>query len=190
MSDNQLKAIIERILRLHAEEEEIAADRREVYAEAKANGYDKTALGEAVRIIRRREKDREAFDERNAIVDLYLCAYQQPSHTYARAHAREETKYQPARLMPGRDPQSGEHGSDSVGGMGGVSPARIAGSGQGSVVEPQARNEPGSEETASGGERVTPLPETRPAVTRNHTAPIDLTIPAFLDRRPKPQAVA
>ena len=53
-----------------------------------------------------------------------------------------------------------------------------------------AHVEPGSEETASGGERVAPLPETRPAVTRNPTAPIDLTIPAHLDRRQKPQAVA
>lgn len=190
MSDDQIKSIIERIIRLHAEEEEIAADRREVYAEAKANGYDKTALGEAVRIIRRREKDREAFDERNAIVDLYLSAYQNPSHTYARAHAREETKHQPARHLPERDPQSGHHGSDSVGGAGGVSPVSIAGSGQESVVEPQARNEPGSEEAASGGERVTPLPETQHPATRNSAAPIDLTIPSFLDRRQKPQAVA
>lgn len=189
MSDNQLKAIIERILRLHAEEEEIAADRREVYAEAKANGYDKTALGEAVRIIRRREKDREAFDERNAIVDFYLSAYQQPSHTYARAHAREETEYQPTRFMAERDPQSAQHGSDSEGGAGGESPASITGSEQESVVEPQARNEPGSGEAASGGERLQPLPETRPAATRNSAAPIDLTIPAFLDRRAKREQV-
>lgn len=190
MSDDHLKSIIERILRLHAEEEEIAADRREVYAEAKANGYDKTALGEAVRIIRRREKDREAFDERNAIVDLYLSAYQQPSHTYARAHAREATEYPATSPQPGRDPQPGHHGSDPGGRQVGESPVIKAGSEQESVVEPQARNEPGSEEAASGGERVTPLPETRPPATRNSAKPIDLTIPSFLDRRQKPQAVA
>jgi len=89
--------------------------------------------------------------------------------------------------MPGRDPQSGEHGSDSVGAAGGHSPVIKAGSEQESVVEPQARNEPGSGEAASGGERVTPPPEPRPPATRNPAAPIDLTTPAFLARRQQPR---
>lgn len=102
----------------------------------------------------------------------------------------ELNEYPATSPQPGRDPQSGDHGSDSGGRQVGESPVIKAGSEQESVVEPQARNEPGSGEAASGGERVTPLPETRPAVTRKPTAPIDLTIPSFLDRRQKPQAVA
>lgn len=56
MTEPQVKSIIERILRLHAESDELAAGIREVYGEAKANGYDKTALGAAVRAIRQRDK--------------------------------------------------------------------------------------------------------------------------------------
>lgn len=86
MSDQQVKSIIERILRLHAEEESIRGDRREVYAEAKASGYDKTALGTAVAAIRRREKLGEhVVAERETIADLYLAAYDAPS----RAHTHE-----------------------------------------------------------------------------------------------------
>ena len=76
MSDQQVKSIIERILRLHAEEDERKADRREVYAEAKLAGYDKTALGSAVATIRKREKLGEhVVAERETIADLYLAAY-------------------------------------------------------------------------------------------------------------------
>lgn len=90
MSDQQLRSIIQRILKLHEEEEEIRADRREVYAEAKANGYDKTALGAAVAAIRKREKlGEEAVAERETIVDLYVAAYDAPSHTHAHAHVGE-----------------------------------------------------------------------------------------------------
>lgn len=119
MSDPQVKSIIERILRLHAEEAEIAADRREVYAEAKANGYDKTALGAAVRAIRQRDKVGEAaIAELETIVSLYLAAYDGPSRTHVHVPAREATDYQPARPSPERDPQSGQHGSDTGGGCG------------------------------------------------------------------------
>lgn len=90
MSDDQVRSFIERILRLHAEEDEIKADRREVYAEAKANGYDKTALGAAIAIIRKREKDPDGFEERSTIVDLYLAAFDRASHVHAHARTREE----------------------------------------------------------------------------------------------------
>lgn len=92
MSDPQVKSIIERILRLHAESDEIAADIREVYGEAKANGYDKTALGAAVRAIRQRDKVGEAaIAERETIVGLYLAAYDGPSRTHVHVPARETT---------------------------------------------------------------------------------------------------
>lgn len=88
MSDLQLKSIMQRILRLHAEEEEIAADRREVYAEAKANGYDKTLLGRAIATIRKRDKHGEAaIAESDAIISLYVEAYDGTSR--AHTHTRE-----------------------------------------------------------------------------------------------------
>lgn len=76
MSDAQIKSIIERILRLKEQQDEIGADIREVYAEAKSNGFDKTALGQAVSLIRKRDKKgRDEFDEQQTIVDLYIAAY-------------------------------------------------------------------------------------------------------------------
>lgn len=94
MSDLQLKSIIERILRLHQEEDELKADRREIYAEAKANGYDKTALGAAVSLIRKKEKlGVDDFDQRDAMVALYVASYEGPArvltHTLAYARTRE-----------------------------------------------------------------------------------------------------
>ena len=44
----QIKSIIERILRLKEEQDALASDIRDVYAEAKSNGHNKTALGQAV----------------------------------------------------------------------------------------------------------------------------------------------
>ena len=162
MTEPQVKSIIERILRLHAESDELAAGIREVYGEAKANGYDKTALGAAVRAIRQRDKlGVAAVEERETIVGLYLAAYDGSSRTHV--HVREATDYQPARLPPERDPQSGQHGSDAGGGAGGGSPVDDTASEQDSAPRAQARNEPGSEAVASGGGGVTSSPETRAA---------------------------
>ena len=58
---------------------------RDIYAEAKGNGFDKTALGQLVSYLRKRAKDGAKLEEQSAIFDLYLAAYEQPSH----AHARE-----------------------------------------------------------------------------------------------------
>ncbi len=98
MSDLQIRSIIERILRLHAESDELAADIREVYGEAKTNGYDKTALGAAVRAIRQRDKIGEAaIAERETVVGLYLAAYDGASHVRVGAPAREAMPTYPER---------------------------------------------------------------------------------------------
>ena len=84
------RSIMQRILRLQEEVDALKADIREVYAEAKAHGYDKAAMGDAIRIIRKREKDAAGFEERSAIVDLYLAAFDQSSHVHAGARTREQ----------------------------------------------------------------------------------------------------
>jgi uncharacterized protein (UPF0335 family) len=68
---DHLKAFVERIERLEEEGRAISDDKRDVYAEAKANGFDKAALKEVVR-IRRQDKDVRA--EHEAIVETYLQA--------------------------------------------------------------------------------------------------------------------
>ena len=83
---SELRTLMERILALHAEEDEIKADRREIYAEAKSAGYDKTALGQAIREIRNRDKaETPEAQERQALVSLYLADFDAPH-----VHAREE----------------------------------------------------------------------------------------------------
>ena len=84
---SQLRQTMERILHLLTEIDEIKADVREVYAEAKSAGYDKTALGQAIREIRNRDKqDTAEAQERQAIVSLYLAEFDAP-HAGARAIA-------------------------------------------------------------------------------------------------------
>lgn len=75
MSGDSAKARMGRILRLHEEIDAIKADIKDIYAEEKADGGDKTAMGAAISIIRKREKDATAFDEQQGIVDVYLSAY-------------------------------------------------------------------------------------------------------------------
>lgn len=85
---SQLKSIMERILHLLAEVDEIKADVREIYREAKNAGLDKTALGQAIREIRNRDKaDTPEAQERQALVSLYLADFDAPSHVHTREAA-------------------------------------------------------------------------------------------------------
>ena len=89
---NQLKVITDRILRLHEERDSIGADIREVYAEAKSAGFDKTTLGKMVQRLRAEGKDREKVEEADALLALYLSAYRgsPASRAHTHAHARED----------------------------------------------------------------------------------------------------
>ena len=68
---NQLKAVVERIERLEEEKKTIADDIRDVYAEAKGNGYDIKALRT---IIRLRKQDKAERQEHEAILETYMHA--------------------------------------------------------------------------------------------------------------------
>ena len=68
---DQLKAIIERIERLEEEKKTISDDIRDVYAEAKGNGYDVKALRT---IIRLRKQDKDERMEQEAILETYMHA--------------------------------------------------------------------------------------------------------------------
>ena len=70
-AQTQLKSIIERIERLEQEKAEIAEQIKEVFAEAKGNGFDVKVLRKIVRI---RKQDRAKRMEEEAILDLYLSA--------------------------------------------------------------------------------------------------------------------
>jgi uncharacterized protein (UPF0335 family) len=67
----QLKSVVERIERLEEEKKAIADDIRDVYAEAKANGFDTKVLRQVVSL---RKKDLTERQEEEAVRDLYLVA--------------------------------------------------------------------------------------------------------------------
>ncbi|MCA3555009.1 DUF2312 domain-containing protein [Aestuariivirga sp.] len=67
----QLKSIVERIERLEEEKKTIAGDIKEVYAEAKANGFDIKILR---KVISLRKKDAAEREEEESMLDVYLAA--------------------------------------------------------------------------------------------------------------------
>jgi uncharacterized protein (UPF0335 family) len=68
---DQLKAFIERIERLEEEKAGIAGDIKDVYAEAKGNGFDTKVLR---KIVSLRKKDHSERMEEEAVLELYLQA--------------------------------------------------------------------------------------------------------------------
>lgn len=67
----QLKALVERIEKLEEEKKQIADDIKDVYGEAKGNGFDTKALRT---IIRMRKQDPDKRAEHETILETYLLA--------------------------------------------------------------------------------------------------------------------
>ena len=70
-AEDQLKSVIERIEKLEEEKKTISDDIRDVYAEAKANGFDVKALRTIVRLRKIEPTERE---EQDAILETYMHA--------------------------------------------------------------------------------------------------------------------
>ncbi len=68
---DQLRLFIERIERLEEEKKGIADDIRDVYSEAKGQGYDTKIMRLIVRLRRMEKNDR---DEMDALLDTYRAA--------------------------------------------------------------------------------------------------------------------
>ena len=68
---DQLRTIVARIERLEEEKAALATDLREVYAEAKGNGFDTKILRTVVRL---RKQDSSERAEQEALLDLYMHA--------------------------------------------------------------------------------------------------------------------
>jgi uncharacterized protein (UPF0335 family) len=68
---DQLKAFVERVERLEEEKKATSDDIRDVYAEAKANGFDVKALRQVIKL---RKLDVQERQEQEAILDTYLHA--------------------------------------------------------------------------------------------------------------------
>ena len=71
VAQDQLRAFIERIERMEEEKKAISDDIKEIYAEAKGNGFDTKVLRQIVRI---RKQDASERMEQEALLDLYMAA--------------------------------------------------------------------------------------------------------------------
>ena len=67
----KLKSFVERIERLEGEKAELAEDIREVYGEAKSEGFDTKIMRQVIRLRKMEEPDRKEQDE---LLDLYRKA--------------------------------------------------------------------------------------------------------------------
>ena len=67
----QLTQFIERIERLEEEKRALMADMKDVYAEAKASGFDPKTMRQVVRM---RSMDRDLLSEQDALLDTYRDA--------------------------------------------------------------------------------------------------------------------
>ncbi|NIJ26897.1 DUF2312 domain-containing protein [Brevundimonas terrae] len=70
-AQGRLRTIVERIERLEEDKKAVMEDMKEVFAEAKGEGYDVKVLR---RVIRMRKQDKAKRQEEEAILDLYLSA--------------------------------------------------------------------------------------------------------------------
>ncbi len=68
---DQLRSYIERIERLEEEKAGLTSDIRDVFSEAKANGFDTKIMRQVIRL---RKKDVNERQEEEAILDLYMHA--------------------------------------------------------------------------------------------------------------------
>jgi uncharacterized protein (UPF0335 family) len=71
VSAGQLRAIVERVERLEEEKKAVADQIKEVFAEAKGNGFDVKTIR---KIISLRKKDPDERSEEDAMLELYMHA--------------------------------------------------------------------------------------------------------------------
>ncbi len=71
VAGDQLRAFVERIERLEEEKKVISDDIKDVYAEAKGNGFDVKIMRQVVRLRKQNASERA---EQEAVLDLYLHA--------------------------------------------------------------------------------------------------------------------
>jgi len=71
VAGDQLRTIVERIEQVEEEIKELTEARKEIYLEAKGNGFDVKVLREVIRV---RKQDQKQRDEHETLLDIYLQA--------------------------------------------------------------------------------------------------------------------
>jgi len=71
IAGDQLRTIVERIENVEEEIRELTETKKEIYQEAKGNGFDVKILREVIRV---RKQDQKERDEQESLLDAYLQA--------------------------------------------------------------------------------------------------------------------
>ena len=82
IAGDRLRSFVERIERLEEEIKGLTDDKKDIFAEAKGEGFDVKILREVIRIRKQDKKDR---DERESLLDVYLHAIETATLTLAKA---------------------------------------------------------------------------------------------------------
>jgi uncharacterized protein (UPF0335 family) len=71
VAGDQLRAFVERIEHVEEEIKALTEDKKEIFAEAKGEGFDVKILKEVIRI---RKQDQEEREEQESLLEVYLHA--------------------------------------------------------------------------------------------------------------------
>ena len=71
IAGDQLRAVVERIEHVEQEIKELTEAKKEIYLEAKGNGFDVKTLREVIRL---RKQDQKERDEQESLLDAYMQA--------------------------------------------------------------------------------------------------------------------
>ena len=74
IAGDQLRTIVERIEHVDEEIKELTEAKKEIFVEAKGNGFDVKVIREVIRV---RKQDQKERDELETLLDLYLSAMKQ-----------------------------------------------------------------------------------------------------------------
>jgi uncharacterized protein (UPF0335 family) len=100
VAQDQLRAFVERIERMEEEKASIAADIKEIYAEAKGNGFDTKVLRKLVAI---RKQDANERAEQEAILELYMAALGMVAAPVEEEEEDDRPKVSPSLRRAARD---------------------------------------------------------------------------------------
>jgi len=82
IAGDRIRSFVERIEHIEEEIKALNEGKKEIFAEAKADGFDVKVLRE---IIRLRKQDKDERDEHESLLDLYLRAMETPDAERAKA---------------------------------------------------------------------------------------------------------
>ncbi len=80
IAGDRIRSIIERIEHIEEEIKSLNEGKKEIFAEAKGEGFDVKVIKE---IIRLRKQDKDERDEHESLLDLYLRAIEEPAQAKA-----------------------------------------------------------------------------------------------------------